>query len=292
MKKLCLAGALGAALALPLGLVTQNRPAVAQDMGGDMGGGNDDDHEKGEHKDGDHEDAKKDACHVAHAKGGTVEMPCHDEKKLTEVQGLDGKLTAKVTIAWPKEGDEVKEADAKKPIEFKLENYNIGKDEKGDWQHCHVILDSKPYQAAYDAKTITLEACNGGKPLDAGWHLLTIFPSRNYHLSVKNEGACAQVRFFVKEKKGEVPKATDPQLVYSRPKGDYLVAEKQNEEILLDFYLLNCKLAPDGHKVHAVVHDEKGAELEKHELTKWWPITILKGAKPGKYKVTLVSGVL
>lgn len=225
-------------------------------------------------------------CPLAHAnpKESPTNVPFHDKAKMKEFQGLDGKTHPRVTIEWPKEDEVLEKGEG--VVKYKLEGYEIGKTEAGKFQHCHLILDNKPYEADYD-HTTTLEKLNGGKPLEEGTHLLTIFPARNFHLSLKSEGACAQVRFHVKKKTGGVPGATDPQLVYSRPKGAYDTKLNEAKVILLDFYLLHAKLSPDGHRVHAVVTDEGGKQLEEHTITEWWPQLILKDAKVGKYKVTI-----
>jgi hypothetical protein len=231
-------------------------------------------------------------CPLAHAnpKESPAKVPFGDKKKMEEFQGLDGTTKAKVEIDWPKEDETIPEG--KGEIKFKVDGYEIGKDPKGHFQHCHVILDNKPYFAAYGAGGVKLEAVwsgNADKPEDVpeGTHILTIFPARNFHLSVKNEGACAQVRFHVKSKKGEVPGPKDPQLVYSRPKGAYDSALSENKAIMLDFYLLNAKLAPDGDRVHASVTKD-GKEVGKPlVITEWWPQIILKDAEKGDYEVTI-----
>jgi hypothetical protein len=122
-------------------------------------------------------------CPLAHAQGGTVDVPWGDPVKMRALQGRDGQTAAKVTIQWPAE-DQVLDAGTG-VIKYTLEGYSIGKGAGGDFQHCHVILDDKPYVADYD-HTTTLEALNGGAPLPEGSHLLTIFPARNFHLSLKN----------------------------------------------------------------------------------------------------------
>jgi hypothetical protein len=158
----------------------------------------------------------------------------------------------------------------------------VGKDKDGNFQHCHAILDDKPYFAVY-GKEVNLEDLTGPdkKAVEEGSHILTIFPARNFHVSVKSEGACAQVRFHVKKKEGELPGPKDPQLIYSRPKGEYDSSKGEAHAILLDFYVLNCSLG-EGHQVKVTV--STGEELT---VTEWWPQLILKGAKPGKYSVTI-----
>jgi hypothetical protein len=243
----------------------------------------------------------KGGCELAHAnpKESPTKVPFDDKDKMKELQGLDGKGNAHTTITFPKEGEKLEKGEG--VIKFTVENYTTGKNEEGKFQHCHIILNNKPYVADYD-KTTKLEDLNvvDGKPtaLPPGDYLLTIFPARNFHLSLKNPGACAQVRFHVLDKdkkmppasgpmKEELPGARDPQIIYSRPKGAYDSKIGENKAILLDFYILNIKLGVGGVYVTAKVDDAEGKEVEKLEIKEWWPQLILKDAKPGKYKVTL-----
>lgn len=225
-------------------------------------------------------------CALAHAKGGTVDVPFDDAARMKELQGLDGKLQARVTIEWPKEDEVLEKGEG--VVKYQLSGYEIGKDDKGNFQHCHLILDNKPYEADYD-HTTTLEKLNGGKPVEEGTHLLTIFPARNFHLSVKSEGACGQVRFHVGKKAGSVPGAKDPQLIYSRPKGVYDSSKGEAKNILLDFYLLNAKLGRADYLVEVKLE----TDAAKYVLpvvpvaTEWAPCILLKDAVPGKYKITL-----
>ena len=45
---------------------------------------------------------------------------------------------------------------------------------------------------------------------------------------------------------------TVPHLFYSRPKGTYKGAD--TEKVMLDFYLMNTTLSPDGNKVKATIN--------------------------------------
>jgi hypothetical protein len=226
-------------------------------------------------------------CALACAQGGTVDVPWNDAAKMKELQGLDGSSHAKVTIQWPAEDQVIEEG--KGVIKYTLEGYSIGKDEAGGFQHCHCILDDKAYEADYD-HTTTLEQLNGGKTLEEGSHLLTIFPARNFHLSVKSPGACAQVRFHVKTKSGKVPSATDPQVIASRPKGAYDSAKGEAKAILCDFYLLNVPLEADQRlkDLNVVITldgpDHKGEKIRSYD---WRPLILLRDAKPGKYTVSI-----
>jgi hypothetical protein len=70
-----------------------------------------------------------------------------------------------------------------------------------------------------------------------------------------------------------------PHIFYSRPKGDYLGANNI-QKILLDFYLVNCTLSPNGFKVRATID---GTEFL---LTNWQAYTI-EGLKEGKHEIKL-----
>ncbi|MBI3725779.1 hypothetical protein HY251_17770 [bacterium] len=238
-------------------------------------------------------------CALAHANGGTVDILCGDDAALREYQGLDGKSEAKVALKWPAEDEVVSQKDAEKVVEYELTGYEIGKDDKGKFQHCHLILDNKPYVPDYDHKT-TLQKLAGASPIAEGWHLLTIFPARNFHLSVKNAGACAQVRFLVANtkpaelptKEGIVPGPKDEQLIYSRPKGEYDASKKEADTLLIDFYLLNVPMDEygrlKGRIVHYAIHDADGRQVRTKFLGTWWPaFEKLSPPFAAKYKVTV-----
>ena len=131
-------------------------------------------------------------------------------------------------------------------------------------QHIHFIMDNGPYKALYEPKNeITL--VNGSE------HYLIAFLSRSYHESIKSKGAAVVYHFSIDEKgnlkKMEEPKT--PMIFYSRPKGDYFGKDVNN--VLLDFYVWNCTLAPDGYKVkaeianHAILAQKLSATIDKWE---------------------------
>lgn len=116
-----------------------------------------------------------------------------------------------------------------------------------DGQHIHFILDNQPYVALYEpTRTFTV-------PVKSE-HYLMSFLSRSYHESIKTPKAGVLYHFSVDEKgklaKMDIPKT--PMIFYSRPKGEYLGADTKN--LLLDFYVYNTTLAPDGNKVKVDVN--------------------------------------
>nr|MBC7611810.1 hypothetical protein [Pseudopedobacter sp.] len=222
---------------------------------------------------------------------------CNQNNKSTS-GSEDSTKTTKLTIEPVTESDDFPNAkltmnpvktemvgtdSAKLMFNFNVANYELTKQtmdmnsgecansDKG--QHIHFILDNKPYQAIYKPEnTITL-------PVNSE-HYLLCFLSRSYHLSVKSPDASVLVHFKVDEK-GNFVKMDDPtapMLFYSRPKGEYTGKDTQN--VLLDFYVKNAKLASDAYKVKVSVGDTT------FTVDKWQPYFI-KGAPMGDLKLSI-----
>jgi hypothetical protein len=167
-----------------------------------------------------------------------------------ELQGTD---SVKLTIDYDVKNYELKSQTS----DAAGKNCNNSK----DGQHIHFILDNQPYQALYTpTKTFTV-------PVKSE-HYLMSFLSRSYHESLKTPKAGVLYHFSVDEKgkltKMDIPKT--PMIFYSRPKGDYLGADTKN--LLLDFYVYNTTLAPDGNKVKV---DVNGTNFD---IDKWQPYFI------------------
>ena len=138
-------------------------------------------------------------------------------------------------------------------------------------QHIHLILDTAPYAAKYEA--------NFDYDVADGDHHLLAFVSRSYHESIKSPGAAVTKKVKVENKSIVASEdIDDPMLFYSRPKGTY-VGSKDTEKIMLDFYLHNVTLG----EAYRVVADING---EKHELDVWQPYYI-EGLPMGKNSITL-----
>ena len=133
---------------------------------------------------------------------------------------------------------------------FEVENYELGvqtsdaatrgiaNSAKG--QHIHFIVNNGPYSAHYMS--------NIDSELPPGNYTILAFLSRSYHESVKESGAFHIENLVV----GEPEEVTEvdlraPHLFYSRPKGTYVGAD--TEKVMLDFYLVNCDLSPDGYNI-------------------------------------------
>lgn len=126
-------------------------------------------------------------------------------------------------------------------------------------QHIHHIVDNQPYTAHYET---TFE-----KELEAGEHVILSFLSRSYHESLKHKGAydLRVVRAGKPAQKASFD-VRAPHLFYSRPKGEYTGGE--TGRVMLDFYLVNTDLSPEGNKVRATIN---GTEFL---LDRWLPYAI------------------
>ena len=148
-------------------------------------------------------------------------------------------------------------------------------------QHAHIILDNDPYLADYES----------GKPFEIGMlgegpHTLVVFPSRSYHESVKSPEAADIVNFYVgKQEREFMLDKSKPTIIYSRPKGKY--EGPGADKVMLDFYLNNVELSPDGYKAkYTIRKKDSTGEVTSIILTDWTP-AFVTGLSSGDYAVKL-----
>lgn len=137
-------------------------------------------------------------------------------------------------------------------------------------QHIHFIVNNGPYSAHYMPGI--------SNTLDAGNYVVLSFLSRSYHESVKSEGAYYVENLTVGDVEADPADLSAPHLFYSRPKGTYAGAD--TEKLMLDFYLLNTTISPEGNKVKATVN---GTEFM---IDEWAPYYI-EGLDKGKVTIKL-----
>lgn len=197
---------------------------------------------------------------------------------------------ASLGIDEPKEGVVYPEAPSR--VDLNLSGVDLGvptpgADERGiamsgKGQHVHLIVDNLPYQAVYDVSGL---AELSTPSLDSGLHVLRAFPSRQWHESVKSDGAFAMTHFFVGDTtrqgvRTQLPYVPgEPVLTYSRPKGTYEGAAA--DSIMVDFWLTGAELGPDDHRVRLVVDDSLTWTLED-----WVPHYLL-GLGDGEHEISL-----
>jgi len=194
----------------------------------------------------------------AQTKNGLTLTPFNDSPKFP---------TAQMQLLSPPAGSTV--ASGEVPFSYQITNFALTKMTGGQHtaemansmkgQHIHNIVDDQPYSAHYDLQF--------KKPIADGQHVVLSFLSRSYHESLKHLGAFDLRVITVGTPPSDTPPlAFDtkaPHLFYSRPKDTYAGADAK--KIMLDFYLVNTTLAPDGNKVRATIN---GTEFV---LDQWLP---------------------
>lgn len=196
---------------------------------------------------------------------------------------------AKAFITFPEDGATLENADVY--IVVDTQNFSLGEQTDSstageiansiNGQHIHLIVDNQPYKAVYQA----------GKPLNIGQlvpgpHSIFVFPSRSYHESVKEPGASDMLNFYIESDSGDFDLGNNKSAIfYSRPKGEYkgLAAKK----IMLDFYLHNIYLSPDGFKVkYTVTNLNNSSEKFEIVIDEWKP-AFLHNLSSGSYSVKI-----
>ncbi len=137
-------------------------------------------------------------------------------------------------------------------------------------QHIHNIVDNEPYTAHYNT-TFT-------KDIKAGNHVVLSFLSRSYHESLKHKDAYVLRQIQVGNTKEKPVDLSGPTMFYSRPKGEY--KGEDTRRVLLDFYLVNTDLSPEGNRVRAVIN---GTDFM---ITNWQPY-LIEGMPMGENTIRL-----
>jgi hypothetical protein len=139
-------------------------------------------------------------------------------------------------------------------------------------QHIHNIVDNEPYTAHYTTEFT--------KNIPDGQHVVLSFLSRSYHESLKHRGAY-DLR-LVNVGAGTITplnaNLSAPHMFYSRPKDTY--SGNDTKKVMLDFYLVNTTLSPEGNKVRATIN---GSEFM---LDQWLPY-MMEGLPAGQNTVKL-----
>lgn len=169
-------------------------------------------------------------------------------------------------------------------IEMKVQGFSLGVITQGEkknqfrgdprGQTVHLFIDNKPYVDISSLSPYEVKAL-----LPRGAHLVRVLLCRSFGESLKGAQAFDYALFKVSDRKAKLPLEFDrkaPLLTYNEPQGTY-----RSGPILLDFYLSNCTLSPEGYKVRLRVDGK-----ETKRLTKWVPYS-LQGLAKGPHKIQL-----
>ncbi|MBN1914503.1 MAG: hypothetical protein JW769_01270 [Parachlamydiales bacterium] len=158
-------------------------------------------------------------------------------------------------------------------------------------QSAHIVIDNKPYFAKaepqiepFDRDAVYFQdQYKFSIPFDLsdGIHTIRAFLCRSYGESLKGKNCFQASTFYYNKKKDSKNrlKLQQPYLTYNEPTNNF--RHKENQPVLLDFYVSNCEISPDGYKVQLTI-DGKYQRV----LTEWVPHYIY-GLKKGVHKVVL-----
>ena len=225
-----------------------------------------------------------------------IESP--DQIRVLPVPRTPESSTIVLTISVPKNGD--LKADNPVWVQFRLDGYALGAGSQFDradevpvsrmGQTVHVIVDDLPYIAInqppidpfneegfyYD----TSYKFELPYSLEEGMHTIRMFPARSYGESLKGENAFHSIYFYLGDRKDQPGMDLDqPFITYNEPSDQLPLSE--NRPLLLDFYIKNCELTPDGYKIRLTLDGKI-----KRTLTSWQPY-YLYGLKRGKHAIRL-----
>lgn len=200
-------------------------------------------------------------------------------------------------IAMPQEGQVV---GSNVYVQFRIDGFALGAASQFEraeevavsklGQTVHVVIDDQPYfpinEPAIDPFDEAGNFYNTSYKFEvpfrlaSGMHTIRMFPARSFGESLKGENTFAVTQFYVNSMKNNPQMdLSGPYLTYNEPSP--LMPLKAGKPVLLDFYLTNAELSPDGYKVRLTI-DGKVNRL----LTSWQPYYIW-GLKKGRHTIRL-----
>lgn len=232
------------------------------------------------------------ACAFLPQMGSAVE-----EVRVQAVNPTPESYTVSVTMSYPKANQLVKN-----PVylQFRVNGYALAADSQFDradelagndmGQTLHIVVDNAPYFPIngpaidpFDEEGYfydTSYRIKLPKNLSSGAHTIRVFPARSFGESLKGEKTFVATTIYV----GDTENRTDvdlskPYLTYNEPSNHFYLTT--SKPILLDFYLSNCALTPDGYRVRLSID----GKLIRN-LTSWQPY-YLYGLTRGNHTVRL-----
>ena len=228
--------------------------------------------------------------------GAIVEGEKTGEIRVVPVERTPEPDTVEIKIAYPKENEV--EDDNPVRLQLRLETYGLGvysdfprakeiRDSK-EGQAIHIIVDGRPYISINEAiddmsesEEIDYDQTLMVKlpyKLSEGEHVIRAFPVRSFDECLKGSGVFAADIFYVGQKKPTLDvDLSKPYLTYNQPQGEF----DGKKPILLDFFLSNTQLSPDGYHVRLTIDG-----TDKRLLSSWTPHYIY-GLKRGSHTIKI-----
>jgi hypothetical protein len=117
-------------------------------------------------------------------------------------------------------------------------------------------------------------------PLSAGMHTIRMFPARSFGESLKGDNTFAAMKFYVgSQVDSDKVDLSQPYLTYNEPSN--LMPLSEGKPILLDFYITNAELSPDGYKVRLTI------DGQVNRMLSFWQPYYIYGLKKGEHTIQL-----
>ena len=237
------------------------------------------------------------ACMMLVAAGVSTPEPNRSGIRIMPVARTPESSTVMLRIAIPQNGQLV---GTPVRVQFKIDGYALGAGsqfarssevaETSMGQTVHVIVDDHPYFAVnepaidpfnedgyYYDTSYTFEV---PYRLTNGEHTLRMFPARSFGESLKGEQVFKAINFYVgSERSNAKMDLSGPFITYNEPSDQMHLVEDQ--PVLLDFYVSNTELSPDGYKVRLTIDGKVN-----RTISSWQPYYIY-GLKRGKHTIQL-----
>jgi hypothetical protein len=157
-------------------------------------------------------------------------------------------------------------------------------------QTVHVIIDDRPYFPVNEPAIDPFD--EGGFYYDMsykfqvpfrlkeGMHTIRMFPARSFGECLKGDKTFQAMTFYVgSQKEDSNIDLSTPYITYNEPSNELYLVE--NRPVLLDFYVSNTELSPDGYKVRLTIDGKFNRMLQ------FWQPYYIYGLKKGKHTVRL-----
>lgn len=157
-------------------------------------------------------------------------------------------------------------------------------------QTVHVVVDDRPYFPVNEPAIDPFD--ESGNYYDTsykfeipyrlgnGMHTLRMFPARSFGESLKGDNTYTAIQFYIGEQKQNLNvDLSAPYLTYNEPSP--LTPLKANKPVLLDFYLSNVELSPDGYRVRLTI------DGKVNRMIAFWQPYYIYGLKAGRHTIRL-----
>ncbi len=220
-----------------------------------------------------------------------------DDIRVVPLQPTPEPTHVQLTPIFPKSKAVVHRLPA--PFQFRIEGFPLGTKSQFDraqevfnspnGQSVHVFIDDNFYMAysrsvmdsfdenrEFNDKIVRFSV----KELSDGEHVIRAFPVRSFKESLKGRGCYFARVFYYKSTASKNPfDINAPCLTYNQPQGIYY--QNANSPLLLDFYIMNCRLSSDGYRVRLFIDGQFQEALDR------WTPYLIYGLSKGSHTISL-----